>query len=380
MNDLFQKRMKLLMPDENLGKGIINSSNIVENKNFAYSTSYRKGRIFDWNLQKIDDIDFHHIKNKTFTGEGYEVEYNIKFRPDINVEYLYKDRYYIDDGKARYGLYVDIQDPSTGIFDKWLIAGKDDKYAFDRYIVYKCNWCLEWVDSDKYYMSLGVFRDSISESSDTPDSITNIGGSIVTGDASFILPSSETVSNIKLGTRVMISDNTKSPTVYEVIAKKDSSPLGITKLYLRRTLFNKAKDFVGDVNKSNINFIFNTPIADLPENLGKNMHYICNAIKEATSNIETELTLVSSSEYLYIGSSVTIKINGYKEDLNLQWHIYVDNQEYTFDELKEYFTFNIMPNEMRIEAINKVMAKYNITIKLSLDDEIVDSVSMEVSL
>ena len=203
MGDLFNKRMDYLLKNGSVGSSMVDDANIIENKTFKNDINYRKGMIYDCEMNEIEEVDFKFEKAKTFSAEGYEVEYYVRFRPDFNIETQYKDRFYKNDGRDRLGFYIDVYDYSKKLNEKWLIVGKDDRVAFDRYNVMKCNWCLEWIANGIYKRCLGVNRVASDNTVDTPTSNT-LGGSTINGDLAFYIPTSETTDTIELGTRFMI--------------------------------------------------------------------------------------------------------------------------------------------------------------------------------
>lgn len=387
MADLFNKRMQVLMQSGSLGAKLVEDSNIIENKTFSNDQNFRTGMLYDWDMNELEKVDFKFEKIKTYTSEGYEVEYMIHFRPNYNPEFKYKNLYYKNDGKERLGFYIDVLDRSKNIIEKWLIVGKDDRVAFDRYNAFKCNWCFEWVSNNKYYKSIGCIRDKLNLSAKIIND--SLGGTSIDGDMSIVLPSNKVVNSIQLGTRFMISDNLLKPQVFEVIKIKDTSPLGITKAYLKQCLYNSHTDVCGIINDmKNYDFYFDLPIEDLPEEYGGKYHMICDCLKskglpqeKPDSDIEWELE--SEDKYIYIGGQpVVIKAVSPNDAQSIcEWHVFVDNVEYQPNELSEYFTIAIEDNSFTIKAINKVMAKY--IVKIAIYDELktyYDYVEMEVKI
>ena len=170
MGEIFDKRMKLLMKDGSPGMAFVNRTNLIENKTFKNDQNYRNGMLYDWEMNEIEKVDFKFEKIKTFSVSGYEVEYMIHFRPDFNIESRYKDLFFKKDGRERLGFYIDVYDYSKKKYEKWMIVGKDDRVAFDRYNALKCNWCLEWLDGTKYRRCVCVVRDAFYKTMNTPTS------------------------------------------------------------------------------------------------------------------------------------------------------------------------------------------------------------------
>lgn len=141
-----------------VGNRIKEMSNMVMNETFSNSTSYRQGKIYDCNMNYLQDIDFKFLKTQTYTISKDQVEYWVQFRPRVNPEIDYKSDN-IFDYNYRFGFYLDILDENSQKIEKWLIVGKDND-EFDKYLVLRCNWTFEWLDNDRnYYRCLGVVRD-----------------------------------------------------------------------------------------------------------------------------------------------------------------------------------------------------------------------------
>lgn len=388
MDDLFNKRMNLIMKNGSLGAKLVEDSNIIESRNFYTDVNYRKGMLYDWNMNELEEVDFKFEKTKTYSAEGKHVEYMIHFMPNFNPEYKYKDLYHKNDGRERLGFYIDVLDTSKNKIEKWLIVGKDDRVAFDRYNAFKCNWCFEWISNDRYYKCLGCLRNE-SGTTATTTTDTDLGGSSIDGDLSIIMPSNTDVSTVKLGTRFMITDNIDIPQVYEVIGLNDTSPLGTTKAYLKQCMYNSHTDVCGIINElDNYEFCFDLPINDLPADFGGKYHMICNCIKskglpQVTPPIDVSWELSSEDKYIYIhGQPVVIEATPSQEyEEPCQWHIFIDGVEYQTAELADYFEISIAGNSFTIKAINKVMAKY--IVRVAIYDDLrtyYDYVEMEVRI
>lgn len=387
MDDLFNKRMSLAMKGGSLGAKLVDDSNIIENKTFSNDVNFRKGMLYDWNMNELEEVDFKFEKVKTYTAEGKYVEYMIHFKPNFNPEHKYKNLYHKDDGKERLGFYIDVLDTSKNKFEKWLIVGKDDRVAFDRYNAFKCNWYFEWISNNQYYKCLGCVRDK----SDVSAKLINnsLGGTSIDGDLSIIVPSGIITGTIELGTKFMITDNLDNPQVYEVIKLNDTSPLGTTKAYLKQCLYNSHTDVCGIINElENYEFCFDLPIDDLPYEFGGKYHMICNCIKskglpQLTPPEDVDWKLISNDKYIYInGQPVVVEAISSQEYIDdCEWHIFIDGIEYQIVELNDYFDITIDNNTLTIKAINKVMAKY--IVKIAIYDDFkyyYDYVEMEVRI
>lgn len=391
MEDLFSKRMKNTMKHGSLGAKLTEDSNILENKFFDTDQNFKTGMLYDWEMNELEEVDFKFEKVKTYSAENFSVEYMIHFRPNYNPEYKFRDRYYRNDGRERLGFYIDVFDTSKKVVEKWLIVGKDDRVAFDRYNAFKCDWCFEWITDGKYYNTIGCVR-SAQDGSVNNLTKDKLGGTSVNDELSIFVPSNRNVSAIRLGTRFVISDNIENPWVYEVIRIKDTTPLGTTKIYLKQALFNSHTDFCGIIDESvKHEFYFDVPLQDLPTDFGGKYHMICDCIKskglpqlEAPSEVEWKL--YSNAKYLYInGQTAVIRAVPSDEYFvgNCEWHIMIDGIKYSINELKPYFDITLSKDtqEMSIKAINKVMDKYIIRIEIyDMNESYYDSVELEVRI
>lgn len=382
MTDLFEKRMSLKTKEQSLGLHLVEDSDFLENRLFTNNLNYKKGLIYDWSMNEIDEVDYIFEKVKTFAITGTEIEYHVRFRPNYNPEFLYKNRNYLNDGKQRLGFYLDVPDYSKEIIEKWLIVGKDDKKMADRYIALKCNWCLEWVSKGSYFNAMACVREAGKSSTTVTKEV--LGGTTAGSDLSVVLPSSEDVTTLDLGMRVIISDNMVHPRVLEIINIKNTASLGVTVLDLKQTMFNSHVDFCGDVNTSKNSFVFDVPILDLPKFFGGNFHMICNAIESKidteNNNEDNEYILSATGTKLYVnGSPIIVSISN-SIDID-KWHIFVDDIEYSIDDLSQYFNIQISDNELIIKSINKTLVKYIVKIAVyDQDKNFYNSVEMEVAL
>ena len=386
MDELFLKRMANNKATSiGLGGKLVDDSNIVEDKLFDTSRSYKKGMLYDWNLNEISEVDYRFEKFLITYGDSEEVEYRVQFRPNFQPEYLYKDLYHKKDGRERFGFYLDVPDYEKGTVEKWLIVGKDDRTAFDKYNAYRCNWVFEWVHEGKYMSCLGVYQDA-KDASFQGSGNEKLGGTAVGGQYNIILPSNEDVETIDLGYSFIIGDSIKRPRVYFIKNINDLDSFGVTRYYAKRKLFNPHTDFYGVLNEaSEYEFVFDTPIDDLPEQYGGAYHAICGCLKGKKQDVITEVVedweLNTTYKYLYVNGNGAIIEATSPNGVTCEWHILIDGEEYTIDELSDYFDINISNNKMTIKAINKDIAKYIVTIAIyDKYKNYYDSVDLEVKI
>jgi hypothetical protein len=384
--DLFKKRMNMSTKENTLGLKLADDSATFEDITFTNNRNVRKGNIYDWDLNKLESVYFRHEKVKTHTAEGKEVEYYIHFKPSYNPEHIFRDEYFIKDGRERIGFYVDVYDWERDTNDKWLIVGKDERLTADRYNAFKCNWEFEWVQDGIYHTALGVLR-TASDTSFSNVTTDSLGGSSVKGEIAMFLPTNEEVSKIQLGQCFMVNDSIFRPQVYEVVKIKDTIPFGVTKFYLKEKLFNQHKDFCGIVNEAkNVQFVFPTPISDLQYIPNGSYHRICNCIKESTFDYEKPLRgkagLICDTKKIYVlGQSVVIEVKSDENANDYSWDISIDGENYDIEELinDKLFEINVNEDKMTIRCINKDLIGYEVIISISDDEETYyDQVMLEV--
>jgi len=378
MEDIFFRRMQLALGEGYVGSGRTKDSDILMNHLFDVDQNYRKGIIYDWEMSPLSSVDFKFEKVKTFKAEGYEVEYYVQFRPGYQPEVLFKDKFHKNDGKERFGFYIDVYDSEKDITEKWMIVGKDHRVTFDRYNVLRCNWCIEWVDEDKnYHNCVCVLRMSDSNDFKMVDT-DDLGGSSIEGNYGVIIPTREDAKTILYGQRFIITDTDTRPQTFMVTRVKDTSPLGISKLYMTQALFNRHIDYIGVID-DDTSHEFVAPISDLPDGFGGNYHMICSCIKtkalnatdaSSTSSVNEWYLICSENKLYYKGTPVKLtavpSIEGTAKDFF--WRFYVDDIQYEPEELTDYLIINIDDLVVNIECINKKLAKYIIRVVIADED------------
>ena len=354
-----------------IGEQLKEMSNMVMDETFSNSTSYRKGVIYDCNMEAIQEIEFRFLKTKTYTIEKDAVEYMVQFRPGVNPEIDFDTS---TDQKHRLGFYIDVLDENTKLVEKWLIVGKDNS-EFDKYNVLKCNWWFEWLDSDRnYHKCLGCMRDRNSYNSGVwSDGFTTS----TENQTAFIVPTNDITRGIDYGLRFMITDNHVYPKCYEISKVMDTFPLGTTKVVLTQSHYNEHTDFCG-VDEE---FFGDT-----------NTHMICDFYKSSIKpvspiepSIPTTWTLSKVSDKLYVNGSPQFiqAIPSSETTSTCEWHIFVDGEDYTdkLTDLVDYLDISIdeTNHTFTIAAINKDLVKYIISIKIyDVDKSYYDFVEMEV--
>ena len=384
-----------------LGQQIKEMSNMVFDETFSNNTTYRKGMIYDKNMNELEEMEFKFIKTKTFTVDKDLVEYWVQFKTGINPEIMFDKS---EDQRHRMGYYIDVWDDNSKEIKKWLIVSKDQS-EFDRYLVLECNWLFEWLDHDRvYHKCVGCLRNQNSYNSGiwASDFSTQVEDQM-----KFIVPQNDETKTIDYNIRFMLSDNDVIPKTYEISKVLDTFPIGTIQCTLAQTLYNKHTDFCGR------NFEY---FGD------NNIHRVCDFHK---SNIQpdkdistgevpqfTNWKLSGSNEELYVYGypQVITAIPEKETTLKVKWKLFIDNEDviskldndYTDDMtetfidnylkykngeaesyyLQDYFDINLDEenNTFTIAAINNDMVNY-IT-KIAIYDEktskLYDFVEMEV--
>ena len=384
-----------------LGQQIKEMSNMVFDETFSNNTTYRKGMIYDKNMNELEEMEFKFIKTKTFTVDKDLVEYWVQFKTGINPEIMFDKS---EDQRHRMGYYIDVWDDNSKEIKKWLIVSKDQS-EFDRYLVLECNWLFEWLDHDRvYHKCLGCLRNQNSYNSGiwASDFSTQVEDQM-----KFIVPANDETKTIDYNIRFMLSDNDLIPKTYEISKVLDTFPIGTIQCTLAQTLYNKHTDFCG---------------RDFGYFGDNNIHRVCDftqSIIQPDKDVSTgevpqftKWKLSGSNEELYVyGYPQVITATPEKETTSVpKWKIFIDNEDviykldsdYTGSEtdtfidnylkyksgeaesyyLQDYFNISINDDKhtFTIAAINNDMVNY--IIKIVIYDEktnkVYDFVEMEV--
>ena len=390
MDDIFIKRMELALGEGYVGSGRTKDSDILMNHLFDVDQNYRQGTIYDRNMSPLETVEFKFEKIKSYKAEGYEVEYYVQFRPGYQPEVLFKDTFYRQDSKERFGFYIDVYDNEKEVMEKWLIVGKDRRVTFDRYNVLRCNWCIEWFDENKiYHNCVCVLRMNDSNDFKMVDT-DDLGGSSIEGNYGVMLPTCEASETILYGQRFIITDTESRPQVFMVTRVKDTSPLGVSKLYMTQALFNRHIDYIGFIN-DDIQHEFVGEIYDLPDEFGGNYHMICGCIKvkslepspSPVPSVNQWDLICTENKIYYKGSAVVLtakpSVPGTERDF--MWEIYVDDVKYSRSELSNYLDITIEDLYMSIKCINKALVKYIVRVVIAdYEGNIIDMHELEVSM
>lgn len=355
-------------------------SDILMDATFDRDPTYKRGMLYNANLEPIEIVEFKFQKAQVYTINKDQVEYFVQFKTDYHPEKRTntEDKIYqlYSDDKNRLSFYLDIPD-DDGDIQKWLIVGRNNDNAFVRYNVLQCNFIFEWMIGRQYHNCLGVMRSRNNYNSGVwSDGFTTS----VENQTQFIVPTNDKTRTINYDVRFMITDNPVHPKTYEVSKVEDTFPLGVMKITLVQDHYNAHTDICRIIND----------VDDVELNDGK-IHMICNYnISELPIIItENEITdtvwhLSEVGEKLYINGTPQIiyALTSHNDAVfDNQWHISLDNVPYSLSELTGYFEFvqDDTNNSLSIRAINRDLAGY--VLKVSIGNKqgsYYDFVEMEV--
>ena len=379
MLELYKNRMAL--QGSTVGQALKNQSDMLMNETFDRDPTYKRGMLYNANLEPIEMVEFKFQKAQVYTINKDQVEYFVQFKTDYHPEKMLNtgDKVYrlYDDEKERLSFYLDIPDDDGDVY-KWLIVGRNNDNAFVRYNVLQCNWTFEWMIDRQYYSCLGVMRSRNNYNSGVwSDGYTTS----VENQTSFFVPTNDIARTIDYDVRFMITDNPLHPKTYEISKVEDTFPLGLLKLTLVQDHYNMHTDICKILDDDE----------DAPIELkdGK-IHMICNYTRSGLppivneEKIESKWYLSKVGEKLYINSTAQVIYalnDDGATDFDNVWNLALDGESYSFEDLVDYFEFikDETNNSLTIKAINKVLAGY--ILKISIGNKTglyYDSVEMEV--
>lgn len=187
-----------------------------------------------------------------------QVEYYLQFRPSQKVEFEPKDElyYYETEYRQRYGsefpigCYCDIPD-DKGVYRKWLICAAEPANQFPKYLILPCDYRLTWVERNGQQTNLRamwvVTRNqnsyTIGQYTDRyftrPDNQNKIWMPLNPLTEKFWYNTEETTTM-----RLVVSAPTERPVVWSVTKIENTKPIGIQKLTLYQTVWDKSRDMI----------------------------------------------------------------------------------------------------------------------------------------
>ena len=367
-----------------LGEIKKNQSDKLMDYTFDRDPTYKKGMLYNANLEPLEIVEFKFQKAQVYTINKDQVEYFVQFKTGYHPEkknntgsqmfHLY------DDDKERLSFYLDIPDDSGDVY-KWLIVGRNNDNAFVRYNVLQCNWTFEWMIDRQYYSCLGVMRSRNSYNS----GVWSDGFSTsVENQTQFFVPTNNYTMTLDYDVRLMITDNPIHPKTFEISKVEDTFPLGLLKVTLVQDHYNAHTDACK---------IFDRVDDPIELNDGK-MHYICNYYKSGLPPITESVQQFDSKtskwylsevgEKLYVNGTAQVVYALSDSDItgfDNKWNIFLDGESYTDEELSGYLDIvkDAKNNLLSIRAINKDLAGYILKISIGSKSGLYyDFVEMEV--
>lgn len=329
MTDLFETRMQMI---PNAGVKIKNRSDLLLNKNFVHDVAQRRAVLYDWDSNKLDEVDIRFQYSQSYTINKDQVEYLVQFRPGYHPEQIYVR----PDGVQQMGFFLDIPD-DVGNINRWIIMGRNDVTQFVRYNVLKCNWVFKYIVDGTLYEQIGVLRDRNNYNSGvwSDGFVTS-----VENQAQFIVPTNAQTCLIDYDMRFMLSDNKVHPLVYQVSKRTDTFPVGIQKITLSQHHFDPHCDNV-ELGVCD----YYSPITEHPD------------ISDTPKVQEISISYTGTKPYLYIGGSSRVvtgtiyNTEGQEIVLdNYEWTFKLDNVDCSQEQLEDYFSLTINKNKIEISA------------------------------
>lgn len=261
MFDLYKKR--LAASGSTPSASFQSDHDNIINASFCYDPNYKKcllnGRQIDakFQLGSTTDVD---------DDRSY---YYLEFRPDEPLlGVTYDDEALPIAPQIHIGAIVDIPErhPVISDYDWWTTREADPKYrgcyvAEDgtyyrrwmiadilrheqdrKYIILECDWCLNWIDSNRIrHKQLGVMRVRNSYSSGIYEKYYMTQ---VEAQDSIWLPTTDEAKTLTYDQRFLISDNELHPQAYKLTGVYTTKPVGITRLILTQVVIETDDDFV----------------------------------------------------------------------------------------------------------------------------------------
>ena len=66
MSDLFNKRMNVILNSGSLGGKLLEDSDIIDDRNFSTDPNYKKGMLYDWDMNELEEVEFKFEKTKSW--------------------------------------------------------------------------------------------------------------------------------------------------------------------------------------------------------------------------------------------------------------------------------------------------------------------------
>lgn len=205
------------------------------------------------------EIDIKFIITQYQTISKDDVEYHIQFKPSQKLQFDKQDDlyYYETDYVKRYGsefpigLYIDIPN-EQGVYERWLICGKESQNQFPKYSVLRCNYYYHWISEDgSKRIKNKIWAVSRSQNSQNSGLWSSDRSTRVENQAKAFFPLNPITEYLYYthpqshnNQRLIISALTSNPIVWQISKVENHAPKGLQKITFYQTKFNDNTDFV----------------------------------------------------------------------------------------------------------------------------------------
>lgn len=189
-------------------------------------------------------VDIKFVIKKYQSLDKDQVDVHIVFKPSYqcNIPY-YKERF-IDPTSATFpvGLYCDIKDIDTGIWNRWLVVSTADIYTdFPTWAILPCGYKFQWIYDGKKCEMWGVERSQSSYNSgvwrdfkvESPENQTKA-----------LLPYNDISKYLYYNQRLLISADLPTPIAWKITKVESLSHKGNILFTFAQVLFDEHNDYI----------------------------------------------------------------------------------------------------------------------------------------
>ena len=203
-------------------------------------------------------IDAKFIMKTHQSLDKNQTEYYLQFKPSQKLDFVPEDDlyYFETDYRQKFwtefpiGLYVDIAN-EKGIYEKWLIVGKEISNQFTKYLILPVTYPLVWIERNgqkkiKHRMwavsraqasyTAGVYIDKIFSRPDNQDKLW-----LPLNPVTESLWYTDDINNT---IRLIVSAPTKHPLTWKITKIENTKPIGVQEITLYQTQFDPHKDYI----------------------------------------------------------------------------------------------------------------------------------------
>lgn len=291
-------------------------------------------------------IDVKFIVKSYQSIDKDQVEFYLQFRPSQKFNFEQgDDLYYFEtDYRKVYksdfpiGLYVDVPD-SRGVYEKWLIVGKEYANQFQKFLVLPCDYQLMWIEKrgqnrikrkmwsvlrNQSSYTIGEYRDRWMAHADNQDKIW--------------LPLNKFTEkfwysdDVDKTMRLVKSAPMERPIVWSVTKIENTKPLGIQKLTIYQNFWNDHTDYVEHDENGNIigmyaNYFDSEILPEDTSHLTEDVPYKSTKIEASSSNIKIGGSYKTLTVKLY--SEDNEDISKLYKDLTFSWTCSIDEIDFS---------------------------------------------------